>query len=318
MNKIVLMLMLLIKVVCVPVYAACTEGKGGTQTVTINLGEMDAKRNAAVGSVIASGTFGSRIDDAVDCDGGSYYLSYEMTYEIGQYISDYTYKTNVPGVGIRVTNTKDSFPLTNPTTLLPYGGGSAASSSYYVEFIKTGNITSGKLDTGRVGRYFIQTQQYVYQITIDNIEIGPGNVIDQISCDISTPNMTFPLGTIQAAAFGSSVGTIPEGAQNTQNLGLNCDAGANINVTLNGTQNPDVSTTSVLALTGQGKAGVASGVGVQLLYNGAPLELNKIITLKKSAGGQETLPLTARYYQTKTTVFPGEANTSATLGITYQ
>jgi type 1 fimbria pilin len=83
-------------------------------------------------------------------------------------------------------------------------------------------------------------------------------------------------------------------------------------------QNPDSANTSVMALTGQGNAGTAKGVGVQLLYNGSPLVMNGRLLLKQSAGGQETLPLTARYYQTLTTVESGSANASATLTITYQ
>ena len=105
----------------------------------------------------------------------------------------------------------------------------------------------------------------------------------------------------------------------TQNLGLNCDPGANINVELAGTQNPDApADASVLALTGQGGPETAGGVGVQIVYNDVPLQLNNRIVLKKSAGGQETFPLVARYYQTKSQVKPGSANATATLNITYQ
>lgn len=63
---------------------------------------------------------------------------------------------------------------------------------------------------------------------------------------------------------------------------------------------------------------MAKGVGVQLLYNGSPFILNNRIVLKRSSGGQETFPLTARYYQTKTAVTTGKANASATLDLTYQ
>jgi hypothetical protein len=35
-----------------------------------------------------------------------------------------------------------------------------------------------------------------------------------------------------------------------------------------------------MALTGQGSAGTAKGVGVQLLYNGTPLVLNSRLLLK--------------------------------------
>ncbi|HDS5029757.1 fimbrial protein [Enterobacter kobei] len=57
---------------------------------------------------------------------------------------------------------------------------------------------------------------------------------------------------------------------------------------------------------------------MQIVYNGAPLMLNNRIVLKTSSGGQETFPLTARYYQTRTTVSTGTANASATLNLTYQ
>jgi type 1 fimbria pilin len=46
--------------------------------------------------------------------------------------------------------------------------------------------------------------------------------------------------------------------------------------------------------------------------------MNSRLFLRQSAGGQETLPLTARYYQTLTRVESGSANASATLNVTYQ
>lgn len=146
-----------------------------------------------------------------------------------------------------------------------------------------------------------------------------GNVVLNITgCSISTPSLNFPIGDVASSKFSNTVGYIPSGAQNTQYLGLSCSANININVMLQGTRNPDVSNDSVLALTGQGSSDVAKGVGVQLLYNGTPLKLNNRIVLKKSSGGQETFPLVARYYQTKTDVTTGKANASATLDLTYQ
>lgn len=54
---------------------------------------------------------------------------------------------------------------------------------------------------------------------------------------------------------------------------------------LTGPQNPDVSDNTVLALTGQGSAGVARGVGVQLVYNNTPLTLGNNLVLKRTTGG---------------------------------
>ena len=182
----------------------------------------------------------------------------------------------------------------------------------YVRVVKTGTMDGGSL-SGKIA-YLAQSG---HNPAMPEIPVYISGSIVVVKCAITTPTMTFPIGNVPASDFGTKVGFIPT-KTSTQNLGLDCDADANINVQLSGTQNPDVSTKSVLALNGQGDAGTASGVGVQLLYNGTPLEINKNIVMKKSAGGQEMLPITARYYQTKTAVTTGDASTSATLALTYQ
>lgn len=195
--------------------------------------------------------------------------------------------------------------------------GGTVITSVTVIFYKIGPVSSGEVTTSLYGTF------YPAMTTGDdpggnlNAVASPFSVT-ALACNITTPTLNFALGNVPASNFAANIGPVPDLAENTQNLGLNCDADANINVSLNGIQNPDITDASVLGLTGQGDAGVAQGVGVQLLYNGTPLELNKNIVLKKSTGGQETFPIVARYYQTKTTVMPGTANTSATLNLTYQ
>lgn len=185
-----------------------------------------------------------------------------------------------------------------------------------VELVVTGPVTSGALTPGVIGTVALQGSDGVYHDGL-TVQLTDGT-INALACTITTAQLTFTIGDIPASSFGSVIGTTPSGAKNTQNLGLTCSAGTNISVSLSGMQNPDSANTSVMALTGQGNAGTAKGVGVQLLYNGSPLVMNGRLLLKQSAGGQETLPLTARYYQTLTTVESGSANASATLTITYQ
>jgi type 1 fimbria pilin len=228
---------------------------------------------------------------------------------------NHVYNTNVDGIGVRFSSGNY---FENPTNTFSYN----AQSDYVewwggkIELIVTGPVASGSLTPGVLGVVMLQGSDGVYRDGLTTTLLG--GTINVLACNITTPQLTFPIGDISAAVFGSTVGTTPAGAQNTQNLGLNCDAGANVNVSLSGIQNPDVATTSVLALTGQGNNGTAKGVGVQLLYNGTPLTLNTRLPLKLAAGGQEAFPLTARYYQTQTTVEPGTANASATLNLTYQ
>ncbi|MCU6278864.1 fimbrial protein [Enterobacter quasiroggenkampii] len=179
-------------------------------------------------------------------------------------------------------------------------------------------ITSGVL-TGVPSNIDVRYELNYDSTSYDRADISVVSNTNVLSdkCLLSNNLMAFDIGDIGADSFTNQIGFIP-GKQALQNLHLSCDADANINITLKGIQNTDVSDPSVLSLTDQGKSGVADGIGIQLVYNDVPLELNKILTLKRSSGGQETFPLTARYYQTKTKVKPGIANAAATLDITYQ
>lgn len=293
--------------------ADCTFGGSGfnpAQPFNIEQPAVTVQRDAPVGTVISS--FITNGSGDIDLCVGSGTITYEMSmFSTPSSIANY-YNTNVPGVGIALRFSSASWYFSNVRQYTNPTPTKTVVFPLEVTLIKTGDITSGVIGSGLLAT--AHGNDNVQSLTVNYI----GNKVTQLACSITTPGLSFPIGDISASAFGNAVGTIPSGAQNTQNLGLDCDADANINVMLQGMQNPDVSTTSVLALTGQGNADVAKGVGVQLLYNGVPLELNNRIVLKQSAGGQETFPITARYYQTQASVSTGKANASATLDITYQ
>ena len=284
-------------------------------------GTLTVQRDAPVGMVINKKTI--TIDTSIimfHCQGSSH-IYYKMVYQGGvKTAMEDVYQTNVPGVGLKIqgyTYGGSLFTFTNP----PWDrvrndtpvSADISSGNLEVSIIKIGDITSGVMNAGLMTTVYPDTNDG-FGLKLNSSDVP----IVQVACAIKTPTLTFPIGNVLVNKFGSTVGTIPDGGQNTQNLGLDCDKDANINVSLSGTQNPDVSTKTVLALSGQGDEGVAKGVGVQMLYNGTPLELDKRIVLKKSAGGVETFPLTARYYQTKTQVETGSANAVATLTLTYQ
>lgn len=136
-------------------------------------------------------------------------------------------------------------------------------------------------------------------------------------CTLMNDKLLFDMGNVSVDKFSSQIGFSPDNSA-TQNMVLSCDANANINIMLAGVKNPDSSKDSVLSLSNQGQPGVADGVGIEILYDGQPLELNKLLNLMRSNGGQEIIPITAHYYQTKSQVKPGTANGIATLNLTYQ
>ncbi|KLW91638.1 fimbrial protein [Enterobacter sp. BIDMC92] len=286
------------------------------QLSTLSVGTINVQRDAPVGTVIFSGT-GSMTGSYLTGCTNPLMLGFSMRYNNATLSSygNHVYNTNVSGIGIRFSsnayfeNPSNTFSYSAQTSYVDWYGGR-------VELVVTGPVSSGALTPGVIGVVTLQGSDGVYRDGLT--EQLTGGTINALACTINTPQLTFPLGDIPASAFGTVVGTTPGVAQNTQNLGLTCSAGTNITVSLSGIQNPDSANTSVMALTGQGSAGTAKGVGVQLLYNGTPLALNSRLLLKQSAGGQETLPLTARYYQTLTSVESGSANASATLNLTYQ
>ncbi|HFV9237140.1 TPA: spore coat protein U domain-containing protein [Enterobacter mori] len=303
--KYIIMLMLLF---CNYANAGCTAASNPIDY--LDFGSVIVQRDAPVGSVIATKTLPSSI--VLDsCDNSQDYGYQLLNYNGGVASSiPNVYLTNITGVGVSVMA---SSYYTNPAAQRgPFANGYVTTQPIVVSLYKLQQISSGNLALGQVAVFKDSAGRLARDMRIS------GGRVTQVACSISTPSLIFPIGDVLATSFGSTVGTVPSGAQNTQNLGLNCDNGANINVSLNGTQNPDVGTTSVLALTNQGGADVAKGVGVQILYNGSPLLLNNRIVMKQSSGGQETFPITARYYQTKTAVTTGKANASATLDLTYQ
>ncbi len=300
--------------------ASCTT----KNTINANYapGSLTVQRDAAVGTVINKKTITINSSTIMfHCLKGLSHMYYKMVYQGGVKTNmDGVYKTNVPGVGLKVQGYSmggELYTFTNPPWDRVRNNSTIEadilSGNLEVSIIKTGDITSGVMKAGLMTNVYPDTNDG-FGLKLNSSDVP----IVQVACAIKTPTLTFPIGNVLVNKFGSTVGTIPDGGQNTQNLGLDCDKDANINVSLSGTQNPDVSNKTVLALSGQGDEGVAKGVGVQMLYNGTPLELDKRIVLKKSAGGIETFPLTARYYQTKTQVETGSANTTATLTLTYQ
>ncbi|WP_072129159.1 fimbrial protein [Kluyvera genomosp. 1] len=296
------------------VWASCSLSPYGYETRNVNIGSVTVPRDATSGTVLTTvaGAPWEMGQDLWGCTTSWTYIWSMRLFSVRSELAD-VYKTNITGVGIRLTDVSAG-------KTLPYTMSMAANqyarigSGIQTELVKIdgavsgGNLTLGKLAVASISGF---------EDTGD-VKLTSGT-ITKVACSLgATKALTFNLGDIPLSNFSDAVGYSPSSNQDTQSLALDCDAGANVNVTLQGSQNPDVGTNTVLELTGQGGAGVAQGVGVQILYNGTPLVLGSKLLLKQSAGGQETFPFVARYYQTRTTVVEGSANTSATLSITYQ
>ena len=181
-----------------------------------------------------------------------------------------------------------------------------------VEFYKIGPITSG-IFTGKFAELQIGTDGPIAPVGV--MSSSGAFQVKTVSCSLNTPAIQVPLADINVIEL-SGVGRAFK--PKAFSVGLNCEAGTRISVTMNGAKNTDTSANGVLQLTNAGSPDVATGVGIQVLYNSTPLVLDNTLALKTSAGGQENLTFTAQYYQTASKVTGGAANSTMTLNITYQ
>lgn len=246
-----------------------------------------------------------------------------MTYSDGG-VTYFVHPTTVTGIGVALRARSQgqfgmssyyNFPLGTPwNTTSGYAGNINALMEVDAILVKIGDVISGDATDTVVGgiKSGPQGSSAIYS---DIPVVVSATKITKIACEVKKSNIEVPLDNVFANDF-TAVDSVAK--PKVFNVGLVCDAGARVNAKLTGTQNSHSSADGVLELTGAGGDDVAEGVGIQILYGSSTMKLNKNIVLKTSAGGEESLPFTAQYYQTLANVKAGTANATATLELTYQ
>jgi len=317
--------------------AACTVN---TSSVTINAGVFTVQRDAAIGSPISGLITGSN-NKLMTCsipsnngvaarlraitgisastpsyDGNGVFstgLSGVGTVVGASGVTSYTGSTAGPG---SIDRLHYILPDNNPQSIGGVGGTGSFNLTISVQnlfqLIKTDSTTSSGVINIKIAEMFS-----IGQTGFTTIPVYLTATVNVLACSVSTPNVNVSLPTVNSGSFTGVGNTLGD---TSFTVGLQCDAGAKVNTTMNFSQDSDTTDQSVAAVTGKGSAGVASGVGIQLLYGSTPLKNNTLTLLKTSSGGLE-LPagaFSARYFQTKSTVQAGTANTTATMTLTYQ
>lgn len=297
--------------------AECTSYQPGS--ISFNMGEVIVPYNPDVGTVLKEVSIASPPFSANGCqmvnDAFSKYTTGNPTGL--KYKQNDIYSTNIPGIGFAIcywncdnANGGGWYPFVTLNNHLNYNSINYGGAPFHFLLIVTGEVDgSGPLDLGEYGEVGVS------QTAIAKIVLTGGS-IKATQCNSEQNNILIDFGGLPAEQF-TSIGATTLSKE--FNIGLTCDGKANISVALEGQQSEESSDSSILALTNMGQKDVATGLGVQIIYNGNPLEINKKIPLKTTEGNIiETFPFSARYYQTKSVVTPGEANVVATLSITHQ
>lgn len=258
--------------------------------------------------------------------------------------------TNITGLGVKVTTKGQAGPYDDPQVVNngwkngDGGGDHGLNSQYLVELYSLGGpIASGTLTFGSpLAQVEFRDKQshsssdgdVASQVVLTNTHV----VIKAMGCTADTSAIRFPFGAMNLNQFAGV--TTVNGAPD-QTVRLACEPGTNVKLSVTAEAVPGgIADNSVIALTGNGTEGVASGVGVQLglksrSYDSGEsgLPLNQDVVLFTSqredinltgssllSGGsaeQETLIFSARYYKISDKVIPGTANATATLNLTY-
>ncbi len=214
------------------------------------------------------------------------------------------YDTNVGGLGYAL-DTSASFSDGWPAN----GAMAAGKEQVSLRLVVTGPLASGVLGAE------ILAQRSVNGKPVLQIALQKPVAITRLACELQgSRHRTVALGEVARSDFhgvGSTRGEQPF------LLDLACDAGARVNIQFDGIA-AGSDAPGVLALVSPDVQTSARGVGVQLLYRGAPLALGERLPLETAPQGLRSYPFSARYYQTQPQIAAGEANAVATFSLTYQ
>ncbi|AJQ99105.1 Fimbrial protein [Enterobacteriaceae bacterium bta3-1] len=137
-------------------------------------------------------------------------------------------------------------------------------------------------------------------------------LVPSCNVDASTPTH-IPLKTVDASAFPHK-GTTAE--DTPFDITLKCNNNVSVSLLLDGEENIDAQGEGVLALNGDS---TASGIGIQLLYNSAPVKLNETFSVGNAVAGIFKIPMTARYYRSSDkTLQAGLVSASVVYSVSYK
>ena len=304
----------------------------GFSTVNINMaiGKIVAKPTDPVGKILYTKRVNipANPNSRIYCDRDTPVQAVILNNQ-GLAMQDSVYKTNVPGIGIRLYRELEDGE--NFSGFYPYSSVfkrgvtySLGAGFFVIEIVKTGEATgTGSLTQGLYSSYYVQGYPSYSMLT--STVTGDTITITSSSCEIkSNANKVVQLPTMKNTDF-KGVGS----TQGEQAFDINilCNGGKNI-------QTPDKISVSFDYETANNDNRVlkniaptntqAKGVGTQLVskYNNS----NKVIakgeslslgTINASQTLSYTLPMVARYYQTDRVVTAGEVKSIATVTIEY-
>jgi len=300
-------------------------------SVQLSLGTVTVQRDAPIGSVVWSTTnsvLGGR-NNFIECNASGFQTQWAVGAGFAPvaYSGQTLYQSGVPGLAFRIVTPgagstagrygTGPLPRQISNTACASGGNwwrlcGGTWGNYQLQLVKVAQTTgSGPVTSGTLTRALIVGQTNILEYAIAS------GTVQTVACSVTNSNITVNMGTAKNTDFSGPGSTSGDA---DFSIALNCDASANINMRIDaGSAGAADASNGILNLDNAGKADNASGVGVQVLFNNAPVALgSRMVVGRPTADGPYAVPLKARYYQTQPAVTPGKANANATFTMTYQ
>ncbi|WMI97533.1 fimbrial protein [Pseudomonas chlororaphis subsp. aurantiaca] len=233
--------------------------------------------------------------------------------------------TSIAGVGMRIRHYNASQGIQTISDLSRSVDSSSLGDYYaffngsemFAELIKTGDIQKGqRLSSGKYATMYVHGDfgnGNPFMNVLNVYARGDGYML-VYSCSVNQQTTQVNMGNVNAYDF-SGVGSTA--GERSFSVGLACEAGTRVAITLDGTSDPS-GAPGVLALDSASSGTTATGVGLQLLHGTAPVTLGVPVQIGSApVDGPYNVELRARYYKTASTVVGGEANSTATFTMTY-
>jgi len=221
------------------------------------------------------------------------------------------YDTALPGLGIRVTVILDKPGLVHKEWRLPFNahlpdfsGKSLTTDDIKVrlETIKTGFIQSGTKNIHIPSLITLSDNSLVVNLIM--------NVLAEKShCEMQMPSPQIDIPPIDAAVLAKK--SVSEGYD--VKLNLLCTNTKEASLTVEGIN----SSGSLSILQNVSEDTPASGVGIEMLYNGTVMKLNNPVEIALHADGSSLLPLSVRYAKIHGAITQGKVKAEITLRINY-
>lgn len=309
-------------------FSACylNQNNYTAQNVLMNIGEVIIDPNAAVGTILKTGSFPIReVSNVAYCSGnGGSSIGQVINGTVVPGILNNVYTTNIPGIGVRLYRDSGEIQTYYPHTISLNRSNNVrlVGGQFKVDIVKTGSIIgTGPLSSGLYSTYYYNGDGPSKPVLTSTLDAN-GIVIVNPTCSYrdGTDDQTIELADVGASEF-SGIGSIAKPKEFS--LKFKCNGGNQINQKLSVGLNYDPADSNNGVIRNTIGSGYARGIGVQVMttkQTPEPIRSQNpiyVADIIQNTTSEPEITFKAQYYQTESNINSGKVFATATITMSY-